>query len=299
MKNNLNAFRGRLWGLLLTVLLATTPGFAAAYQINFQETVSFGDSLTHNDFLGFIYGNPQSMYGADPHEAVFDKAALPDDNLTNYAIAGSESDDLIDQVDLYEFWRNLGSQDDATIIGLEIGGNDILNNVNLLKSYAPGENANADAVIDNLIQNLRRSLLTLKRSHPPSTRFIIWTLPDITLTPLHYGNLSQLETSRVQAHLQRVNRLIRNADQYDFIAVIDIYKIIRTIAINPPVIKGQQLQGTPAYGEFDAIFADEIHPTAVTNALLANVIITKINARWGDNIPLYTEDELADLARIQ
>ena len=96
---------------------------AAHGQVDFTDTVTFGNSLTHNDLLGIVYGNPQDMYGMDPVEAVFDKGAISGDELVNYAVAGSESDDIQLQIDLYEFFRLLQIQDKATLFGFEIGSN--------------------------------------------------------------------------------------------------------------------------------------------------------------------------------
>jgi len=283
--------------ILISILLASST--AQAFQIDFSETVTFGDSLTHNDLLWLLSGNPRAMYGDDPHEAVFNKAALAGDDLTNYAIAGSTSDDISSQITFYDFKRSTGSQGDATLFGFEIGGNDILNNINLLMNNAPGDNTQADAVIDNLLSNIRNDLAKLKRNNQPGVRFIIWTVPDVTFTPRFFGKLNSTQEKNIRAHTERVNRLIRKADQFQFVTVIDLFKGIRILATNPPLIKGQQLLPPPVYGEFNAVFADDIHPTAVSNALIANFIITKINKKWHDNIPLYTEDELAALAHIQ
>ncbi len=271
---------------------------AFAYPPNFSEFVTFGDSLTHNDFLGFVYGNPQDMYAADPFEAVFDQAAIGGDDLSNYAVAGSTSDDLADQVDFYDFQRLIGSQDDATLVGLEIGGNDILDNVNLLAAHAPGTNANADAVIDRLMSRIRSNLLDLHKDGANGVRYILWTLPDITYTPRYFGVFNATQEANIRSHTQRANRLIRAAGRYSFVLVFDLYKAIQVLAVNPPTIKGHQLHISPAYGEYDAVFADEIHPTAVSNALLANAMILRINTKWNDTIPFYTENELAALAKF-
>ena len=96
----------------------------------------------------------------------------------------------------------------------------------------------------------------------------------------------------------RVNDRIRSLDKYSFVVVLDLYALSQAMVDNPPVIFGHELVGPPAYGGFDHLFADTIHPTAVGNALIANAIIARINAKWGDDIPLYTEEELADLAHI-
>ena len=51
-------------------------------------------------------------------------------------------------------------------------------------------------------------------------------------------------------------------------------------------------------GVYAGLFADDIHPTAVANALVANEIIDVMNAKWGAGIPRYGDAELAALARI-
>ncbi len=283
--------------LFLSILLclSTTEAYG---QADFTDTVTFGNSLTHNDLLGIVYGNPQDMYGMDPVEAVFEKGAEPGDELVNYAIAGSESEDVQIQIDLYELFRLLQIQDKATLIGFEIGSNDILNNVNLLAAYPPGENPSADAVIDNIIGNLIQDLSRLRASHREA-QFVVWLIPDVTLTPDLWYELFPDEVENVRAHIGRVNRLIRGAgNRFDFLIAFDSYTAIQEVVYEPPVIFGYPLVPPPAYGDYDHLFADEIHPTAVSNALIANEIIARINEDWNDFIPLYTEEELADLAYI-
>lgn len=285
-----------LAGFLVIFVISSA---SQAYQVDFKEMVTFGDSLTHNDLIWLVSGEPRAMYGDDPHQAVFNKAAISGDDLTSYAIAGSTSDDVPIQIDLYDFFNLIGTQDNATLFGYEIGGNDILNNADLLMANAPGSNPDADAVIDNLINNIQDQITGLNHDAKPGTRFIIWTVPDVTFTPRFFGQLNSTQIANLQAHTERVNELIRSADRFSFIAVIDIFQAIGIMVNNPPIIKGQPLLPPPTYGEFDALFADDIHPTAVSNAIIANFIISKLNKKWHDNIPVYTEDELADLAHIQ
>jgi len=287
----------RKYVLWLTVLLFVLSGSLAFAQANFTNMVTFGDSLTHNDILGIVYGNPQDMYGKDSMEAVFSKGTSGGDKLTNYAVAGSESSQVAIQIDLYEFFQLIGFQKNATLIGFEIGGNDILNNTDLLVGYAPGQNPSADAVIDRLIANARKDLLRLRRSHQ-SAQFIIWTIPDVTLTPRLWYGLTPWEIANLREHIERANHLIRNLRKYPFVVVLDLYRLMPAVIENPPVFFGQQLVAPPDYGNYDHLFADEIHPTAVSNALLANIMIQIINSKWNDSVPLYTEEELADLARI-
>jgi len=277
-------------------LFLTAP--SAQAQADFTDTVTFGNSLTHNDLLWLVYGNPPDLYQADPMEAVFDKGAVQGEELMNYAIAGSESGDVSAQIDLYEFLRLLQIQDKATLFGFEIGSNDVLNNIDILAAYAPGESSLADAIIDDVISNIRDDLIRLRSTHPDA-QFVVWLIPDVTYTPDLWDQLTPEEVDNVRAHIGRVNRLIAGAGvRYDFLVALDTYSLIREMVNYPPVIFGHQLVPPPAYGDYDDLFADEIHPTAVSNGLIANEIITSINTEWNDTVPYYSEAELADLAHI-
>lgn len=261
------------------------------------DVVTFGDSLTHNDLLGFINGNPQDMYGADPMQATFNKAARSGDSLQNYAIAGSTSQLVSAQIDVYDLQRIIGSQPRADIIGYEIGGNDILNNIDLLAQFGVAENAAADGVINRILSNQMNQLSDLASTHP-NGRAVLWNIPDVTFTPELFGLLSAQEIANVQAHTQRANEFINGLAGLPNVIVIDLYAAISEVVANPPVIFGTPLVPPPAFGNYDHIFADSIHPTAVSNAIVANGIIATINKKWGMAIPLYSEQELAALARI-
>ncbi len=285
------------WSTAVLLWVFVIPASLGA-QADFTDTVTFGNSLTHNDLLWIAYGNPPDLYEMDPMEAAFSKGAVAGDELANYAVAGSESGDISAQIDTYELLRLFGIQDKATLICLEIGGNDILNNVGLLAASAPGEDPAADAVIDAVISNMIQDLVRLRSSHT-TTEFVVWTVPDVTLTPDLWDELTPGEAGNVRAHVERVNRLIRKAGtRFPFLIAVDIYTLVQYIVDHPPVIFGHQLEPPPAYGDYDHLFADEIHPTAVSNALIANVIIGVINTQWNDDIPSYTQEELADLAHI-
>jgi phospholipase/lecithinase/hemolysin len=289
---------GRLWSHLwaasLILALSTPAVFAAA---DFTHVVTFGDSLTHNDPLGWYSGKPQDLYGADPMEAVFAKAATEEDKLNNYAVAGSQSARLGIQVSFYELFRRSGSQDTASLLSIEIGALDVLGNVNLLGAHPPGQHPPADAVIDQLIANIAAVLEYLQDSHPDA-QFVLWTVPDVTLIPDHWHDLTVYERGNIRAHIQRVNQWIQGLAEHASVTVFDLYAWMQQAMLIPPVILGHRLVPPPALGNYDHLFADDLHPTAVTNALIANAIIKQINLRFEDTIPLYTETELAALARI-
>jgi len=279
--------------LLLTLFVLGAPALG---QANLRRMVTFGDSLTHNTILWIYYGTWRDLYGDDPMEAVWMQGAVGGDTLTSYAIAGSESDDVLLQIDTYMFFEWLGFEPRPSLVGFEIGGNDIMNNIDLLKRYAPGVDARADRVINDLANNIHDGMRELWQEY--KCQFILWNVPDVTVTPDLYTYLNPVERTNVRAHIARVNMLLAaNANQAP-IALIDVYTILEEFVTDPPVIYGQTLIGPPAKGDYDHVFADEIHPTKVSNLILANEIIEVVNLRFRDDIPLYTEDELAAAAKF-
>ncbi|MCX6339322.1 MAG: SGNH/GDSL hydrolase family protein [Candidatus Aureabacteria bacterium] len=283
--------------LAIVYSLLLSPSGTAFSQPDFSAFVTFGDSLTHNDLLGIAYDNPQDLYGEDPAEAVFSKGALPDDTLNSYAIGGSQAKDISRQIDVYELCERIGTQLRATLINFQIGGNDILNNFDELAAHAPGTDSAADGIIDTLLATMKEDMLRLYDAHQDA-RFIVWTIPDVTIAPKHYGALTGAEMGNVRAHIDEVNRFIRSLDQYSFVVVLDLYRLFQQIVATPPSGNGHQLVPPPAYGDYDNMFADEIHPTAVSNAMVANTIINQMNKKWKGAIPRYSAPELIHLAGI-
>ena len=261
------------------------------------DAVTFGDSLTHNDLLGWFYGNSQDLYGNDPMQAAYNQAAVTGDSLRKYAVAGSESQNVSAQIVLYNLQRLRGNQPLANLIGYEIGGNNILNNIALLTQFGVGESADADGIINQLLSDQVNQLAHLASTHP-SAKILLWNIPDVTFTPKLFGLLTAQEIANVQAHTQRANEYLNGLTSLPNVVVLDLYTTLRETVESPPVIFGTPLVPPPAFGNYDHIFADSIHPTAVANAIIANAIIDAVNTKWGMTIPLFTEHELAELAYL-
>lgn len=279
----------------VTVLPALVP--AAFAEVDTSRSVSFGDSLTHNDLLPFLFPpNTPKLYGADPFEAAFYKAADADDDLVNMAIVGSLSADVLDQVRAYVDLRRAGVLERATLISIQAGGNDVLDNIALFASAPPGTNREADCVKAKVLFNLFKGLLKL-RIVDGKVDTVIWTIPDVTQIPLVQGmGLPAPALDNIRRHIEEMNWVIRFYGRRSNTAVLDLYRLLRRTVAKPPVLAQMTLIGPPAFGDFDHIFADPIHPTAVSNAILANGIIVAMNAKFDDNIPVYSKLELAMLA---
>ena len=279
----------------LSLLIFATACPALGAQVQFESTVCFGDSLTHNDILSLASGVPQAIYGTDPMQAAFFKGRHPGDQLVSYALAGSESDDLIFQAGVYGLDVILGSQEPATLVSIEIGGNDIRNNRALLASHPVGTNAAADAVIDNVIEDIALVLIALDNG---TRQFIVWTIPDITNTPSHWTEFTAGQEANIRRHTARLNKSINRLADLPNYAVFRFCLTLRSLALDPPALNGALLVGPPTWGDYDHIFGDELHPSAVANAYYANGIISVACQSFGGCFFGYSEAELAALAHL-
>jgi hypothetical protein len=196
------------------------------------------------------------------------------------------------QVEEYAFLLFIGAQKEASFVSCEIGSNDILDDIEFLVTPSDPRGVR---LINKLIAGIEDSWLRL-RNLLPDAQFLLWTIPDVTLTPkLSY--LTHEEAESVRAHIERVNRFIAGLVEERRVLVFDLYTVMQQLVADSPVVGRQRLAGPPAYGHYNDLFADRIHPTAVSNALIANEMIQRINDFFEDDIPLYTKQELAALAR--
>jgi len=282
------------------VLVSVATGQA---QINTTQVYTFGDSLTDNEYLYLFFGTPPEIYGTDPMELAFDKAAGPGDQLTNFAVLGSRTSEVLDQIEEYERGRAAGEIPAATLVSLQACGNDLIDlqnssaNLFLLASAAPGKNRAADKVIKDATKNLRSSIQLLQRQGRP--QIVLWTTPDVSLSPyvLSLGFTDE-QLQNIRAHNSKLNKAIRAMGRRKNIAILDVAELQQALTFQPPTILGVTILPTPWFGFATAQFADPIHPTAVMNGFVANEMIFQINCEFGDNVPFYDELELAEMAGL-
>jgi lysophospholipase L1-like esterase len=291
-----------LWRQIALGMMTLLLGFSgppAWSQVETHRSSSFGDSLTDNEFLYLIFDTASEIYGADPFEAMFDKASGPEDELTNYAVLGSTSADVLRQIKTYAIGRLAKTIDRSTLVSIQAGGNDFLDpgNLMLLAAAPPGVSLAVDSIVDRIRLNLLKSVQTIKSID--KAQVIVWTVPDVTLTPYaQFIGLGGVAAENVRLHIEKLNRFIRTMAHRKQIAVLDISSVFTEVVLNPPVIAGIPLVPPPYFGESFAIFADPLHPTAVSNGITANAMIHQANTTFNDSIPLYSEAELADMAGL-
>jgi len=289
----------RLPAALAVILLWIAGTVCAADGASlFRSVVTFGDSLTHNDVLGIAYDNPQSLYGRDPMEAFFDKAAVAGDELASFAVAGSKAENLKAQLAAYAAAVELDLVRKGSLFSIEIGGNDLMDEIDRLARNPPRVRPATDRIINRIVDSMRSASAFLRKTHPKA-RLILWTLPDVTQIPKFWDEFSPQQQENIRAHILRGNRAIRRLAVDSRVIVLDLYEVLRRTAETPPVLLGHPLLPPPARGEYDCVFADAIHPTAVANALIANEAIQTARTAWGLTVPLFSERQLAKMARIR
>lgn len=283
--------------VLLQFLAASTSLLQA--EVNTTRSVSFGDSLTDNDYLFLIFDNDPFLYQADPFERMFQKAASQGDVLENYAVLGSESQHVLQQVRQYVSARSAGQLPPATLLSLEAGGNDFLNEAKLfqLANYPPGANEAADEIVNSIRQNLMQSVRLLRQVDDAPV--VLWTIPDVTQVPVSYlYGFSPDQLSNLRLHVARINQFLRHQTKRKDLVLMDMAEVLNMATYSPPVIMEQIIYPAPLVGSPTYIFADPIHPTAVANGILANEMIQSLNKKLADDIPLYSEEELGTMAGI-
>lgn len=289
-----------LFLLAIGSLTISNHGVADA-QVDTKHCVAFGDSLTDNDDVYLYFGTLPILYQEDPFEATFLKAKSQGDALTKFAVLGSKSSDVLTQVQYFSSLRRKGLIAPATLISLEAGGNDFLdvNNLLTLASAAPGESELVDGLIDDIRFNLLRSIQTIRQTE--RAPIVLWTIPNLTFVPYTYNPAFDLDATELQnldLHAREINQFIRALCQRRGLILMDMAKVLEESTYVPPVIAGTTILPAPFYGQQAMIFADPIHPTAVANGILANEMIDSLNQNLGDDIPLYSEAELATKAGL-
>jgi lysophospholipase L1-like esterase len=268
-----------------------------ARPVDLRSTVTFGNSLTDNQTLAPAYFKRWPwLYGHDPMELVFDKNQAPGDQLVSYAIAGSYANWVAIQAGIYTAANMLGEQPTATFVGLELGGNDLFRAFTRYGARLPGEDEGYDRETDLLAQRFRDLLDQLLSATPDTTPIVLWTLPNIWVTARYFTTMSEAEIASVTGHTDKVNEVVRALGDHPRVALFDVERMMRELATEPPSVGGVQLEPPPANGKPNNVFADAIHPTAVSNAIAANRIVATLNKKFDAEFVGYNEVELAAFA---
>lgn len=285
LSERLNQMLKRMLALVLALLGSS---LTARAQVDFTSTVAFGDSLTDNSPF-------QPLGGADPVETLFRQAAATGSNLSVQARSGARLLDVNLQFLNYVVEVQNGVINaPGTLFSYEIGTNDLVAFEATLKVAPPATNPAGVQLVDGLLQGMANQLSALSQVHP-NAKFIVWTVPDVTTMPGGLTFWSAAERANIRAFVDRVNAAIRPLNANPNVLVFDFEFGLTSLILNPPTLGMTTLLNTPGFGTPRHLFADSVHPTAVTNGMLANWLIANVNLKWGTTIPLLSIAQLRGL----
>jgi len=267
------------------VVIIALCGTVWAQSVDFTSTITFGDSIT----------NKVAPDDAGPHERIFEQNAPLSAQLTDYAFSNADSYEIRAQILAYRDDVTLRTAGKATFLGFQVGGADLMDNLDILTAAPPGD-PTADAQVAQTIENIELAIGLLSAKHP-DTVISMFTVPDVTLSPELYAVPTELRDN-LRAHIEIINTALLPADALPNVVQTDIYALMHELEADPPVLRGVPLGMPPEFGAPSDFYGDSVHPSPVGYAIVANHVMEEINAELGTSLVLYTEDELADLAGI-
>ena len=232
------------YGIPKTVILVLTCSSLAS-AVTFQNVVGLGDSLL-DDSAG-----TRSPVVAE-HLADFLGTSL-----TNFARSGATSTDLLSQGQHTSAAAQFGSGDLAVVW---IGGNDFFENSFSILFGSYGFLNTLEANVTTTVSTLRNAGLDV----------LLLNLPDMARIPAVQNVGLGLENFR-SATLQWRSRLNQLAAGQGA-AVVDVFSLFEDLNTDPSdfALLGRIPLLGPAFGCDLCVFADEIHPSSVSQGFVAN-----------------------------
>lgn len=280
-------------------------------QVVLAHTYAFGDSLTRNEQLHhFFLGKSYKDYGPDPVEGMFKQLAKPGDRLHCHAQFGACSDAVLRQIKRYDEARRQGKMPAGTFFSLEAGANNLFASMNLkrISGAAPGEDVEADKIVNQIIRDIRQGVKILKQTK--NATIVVWTVPDVTLTPLMKNDeyelgLSSKELQNIRLHVCRLNGEIKKLQGESRVNILDAHSLLNRLVAGETFAElfrasDKPLRSSNAVAALDAragcclvalsnyvrkfkqtekpqeLFADFIHPTAKVNKLVTRELVVTL-----------------------
>lgn len=267
---------------------------ALALATDWSTVVSFGASQLDNESLYDSHPLGERLYGDDPVE-VLTSLASPPGRVLEYAQSGATSYDIDRQFAAY--LRDLaGGAPEATVLVLVMGGNDLLDQAEVLAEVGPGESARVDRAIDDLARRIADRAARLQRAFP-AARVMVFNLPDLSETPKLSRWMTPAQRERFVQHIDRLNRVMADAlAPVPEVLIVDLRGALQELVETEVLFGGEPLAAPPERGRLDCLFADLLHPTAATNAWLGNQLADQVELAWGDALGRVSDEELASLA---
>lgn len=216
-------------------------------------------------------------------------------NPYNVAVGGATSATLLTQGQHTEV-RDLVLAGDVDLAYLSIGGNDFgAAAVSIVTGSLNGQALNNWA--QGIVNNIMTAVDTVLSANP--TGMVVASIPDMTLTPggRQYASVP-IFLERGLAAVNLVNSLLRPAVLDRGAVYIDFAEAMRDMNATPLVVGGVTIDMVNASTNPRNFFQDNLHPAAVGNGIIANVMMAAANIGYGTTTPLLTDLEILTRAGL-
>jgi lysophospholipase L1-like esterase len=219
-------------------------------------------------------------------------------NPYNVAVGGATTTSLLNGGQHTEV-RDLVLQGDVTLPILFIGSNDLhsVPALNIISGSATP--AQRQAFIDGLVGNILTAANTILAAGPEG--FVLMGLGEGTIFPggrIFYDN--PVTRDLAYSVVDDINDQLRDFAIQQSIVFVDTAALMRDhLATGPLLVGGVEIDTLTGNSDPDHFFKDQIHPGAVGNGVLANVIIEGINLGYAAGITPLTDLEILELAGLE
>lgn len=273
------------WLCFVTTILGVQSGAV------FAQTIGGYAAMGASETQGSTYTGSWVPYLVNNRGLDFGGSGNP----YNVAVGGATSATLLTQGQHTEV-RDLILAGDVDLAYLSIGGNDF---GAVATSIATGTLSGAALTnwANGVVNNILTAVDTVLSANP--TGMVVSSIPDMTLTPAgrQIGSVP-IFLERGLAAVNLVNSILRPAILERDIVYIDFAQAMRDLDAQPPVVGGVTINMVTASTNPTHFFQDNLHPAAVGNGIIANVMMAAANIAYGTSTPLLTDLEILTRAGL-
>lgn len=213
-------------------------------------------------------------------------------NDYNVALGGSDSQDLLD-FNQHTDVRDLVDDGLVDLAFLTIGGLDV---PPVAMPMANGT-LNVPVWAGGVVGNITTAVDTVLSANP--TGMVVLSVPDMSLVPgfQTYQGIPGA-AANIAAAVDYANVLLKQAVLDRGLVYIDFASAMRDMNAAPFYVGGQLINTTDGVDAPNYLFQDSVHPAVVGNGLIANMMMAALNKGYGQNVTLFSEEEILTQAGL-
>jgi lysophospholipase L1-like esterase len=213
-------------------------------------------------------------------------------NSYNVALGGNTSVSLLSNGQHTEV-RDLVDDGLVDLAFLSIGGLDV---PPVAVQMAAGT-LNVPAWAGGVVGNITTAIDTVLSASPAG--MVVMSIPDMTLVPgfQQYAGIPGA-SANIAAGIDYANALLKQAVLDRGLVYLDFASAMRDMNAAPFYVGGQLINTLDGVDDPNHFFQDDVHPAVVGNGLIGNMMIAALNKGYGQNVPLYSEEEIVTQANL-